>query len=90
MKKKLYIETSVWYSGKAVEEVGQWREALGKELENISFDKRSEYLNKQGMEIYNKYYRIPGYLTGNDRYRRIAHDRVPFRYPKRYRELPLK
>lgn len=43
------------YSGKAVEEVGQWREALGKELENISFDKRSEYLNKQGMEIYNKY-----------------------------------
>jgi hypothetical protein len=34
------------YSGKAVEEVGQWREVLGKELENISFDKRSEYLNR--------------------------------------------
>lgn len=32
-------------SGKAVEEVGQWREALGKDLENISFDKRGEYLN---------------------------------------------
>lgn len=42
-------------SGKAVEEVGLWRKALGKDLENISFDKRGEYLNKQGMEIYNKY-----------------------------------
>ena len=43
------------YAGKAIEEVGQWREALGKELENIPFNKRGEYLNKKGMEIYDKY-----------------------------------
>jgi hypothetical protein len=42
-------------AGKAVEEVGQWREALGKELGNIPLDKRAGYLNKKGMEIYSKY-----------------------------------
>jgi hypothetical protein len=50
MKKKLYIETSVWYSGKAVEEVWAWRDALAKELEKIPENDRVNYLNEKALE----------------------------------------
>jgi len=41
--------------GKAVEEVWAWREALGKELENLTPEQQREHINKKADEAIQKY-----------------------------------
>jgi hypothetical protein len=41
--------------GKAVEEVWAWRDALAKELEKVSPEKRAEYINKKADTVCKTY-----------------------------------
>lgn len=41
--------------GKAVEEVWTWRDALAKELEKVSPEKRADYINKKADNVCKTY-----------------------------------